>query len=233
MRTIHADRDARWHARGYPCSCAWPPVRQKLPLSRGLCSTSLHSLSASDVPLLGQRFTSAPWAHLPACATGAPLAGNGACFDTRAAAKRCGALAAQRHASLQLEKGERHATEARHIEGNHRAQRQGRKEGGQIAKAICRYRAESGAQVRRKDSEEAQLDIRGDTARWDRSDRAAPVRRSSAPANGRVPRRIPDARRVAATVPCACTRVHRRARTVPSRRKRQAARRFQRDRRTP
>ena len=130
-------------------------------------------------------------------------------------------------------KGERHATEARHIEGNHRAQRQGRKEGGQIAKAICRYRAESGAQVRRKDSEEAQLDIRVDAARWDRSDRAAPVRRSSAPANGRVPRRIPDARRVAATVPCACTRVHRRARTVPSRRKRQAVRRFQRDRRTP
>ena len=159
--------------------------------------------------------------------------GTAHAFDTRAAAKRCGALAAQRHASLQLEKGERHATEARHIEGNHRAQRQGRKEGGQIAKAICRYRAESGAQVRRKDSEEAQLDIRGDTARWDRSDRAAPVRRSSAPANGRVPRRIPDARRVAATVPCACTRVHRRARTVPSRRKRQAVRRFQRDRRTP
>jgi hypothetical protein len=57
-------------------------------------------------------------------------------------------------------KGERHAThQARHIEGNHRALHQGRKEGGQIAEAICRHRAESGAQVRRKDSEEAQLDI--------------------------------------------------------------------------
>ncbi|TCG08897.1 hypothetical protein BZM27_09050 [Paraburkholderia steynii] len=61
------------------------PTRQKLPLSQRrellLCSTSLNSLSASDVPLFGRRFTSA-MRGMSTRDVRAARVGNGACSNT-------------------------------------------------------------------------------------------------------------------------------------------------------